>query len=258
MFGVMTAPQTGARRTFPRVVIAGVVVTTAVAMIVWLAQHFSGPELDWSVENHPAPTALEIITGKGNVRVERGPDGTAKVEREIRWFDGDEPKPVDTLNDGVLRLDGTCDGECQVDYVVTVPAATPVRVNSVDGDVTVEGMAAPVRLELAHGNAVLDGVSGELDVSLSSGNVTGDRISSTGARIHCDYGDVNVAYTSSPSTVDLSSSRGNIVLRLPSVAAGYQLNVTARYTEVDVPQQATSPYKVTVTTDSGNATVSGA
>lgn len=253
----MSVPQYGARRTFPRLVIAGTVVATAVAMIVWMAQHFAGPERSSTMEAHPAPVALEIVAGKGTVRVKAGGEGMARVERSVRWFDGEEPEGGGVMDDGVLRLDGTCDDDCQIDYTVTVPPGTPVRVTSANGNVEVSGIAAAVRLELSHGNAELDGVTGDLDVRVANGNVTAERLSSQRATFHSDAGNLDVSYASSPSMVDITSSRGNIDLRLPSVAAGYQLDVRGMSTEVTVPQTAASPYKVTVAADSGIATVSG-
>ncbi|MGW3245815.1 hypothetical protein [Streptomyces sp. NPDC001070] len=183
--------------------------------------------------------ALKVRNVNGSVRVTVR-SGPMSVVETLEYGDV-RPTTRHHVADGTLELTGSgCGGSlpCRVDYVVTVPAATPVTVTLDNGDVDVEGVAGPV------------------DLTTRNGGVAGTALGARRATLKSGNGTVEAAFTVAPGNVDAATGNGAVTVTVPSGSA-YDVRATADVgmKEVSVPTDPSSPHRITATTGTGVVTV---
>jgi Toastrack DUF4097 len=183
--------------------------------------------------------ALSVRNVNGTVRVTVGSGPMTVVE--TLEHGAVEPTTRHQVEDGTLRLIGSGCGSsqpCRVDYVVTVPAATPVTVTLDNGDVDVEGVA------------------GALDLTTRNGRVSGTSLGSRKAALESENGAVEAAFKTAPEDVEARTGNGAVTVTVP---AGSAYDVHARadvgMQQVSVPADPSSPRRITATTRTGVVTV---
>lgn len=163
-------------------------------------------------------TALDFTGGSGDVQVTGGAAaGTVEVTRRLRWGMGHgQPNPQEQVRGTTLVIDSRCGGGfmsmCSMDYEVVVPDRTQVTLGVGSGDITISG------------------VLGAVQAQTGSGNIDGNALSAADTTLRTGSGDVNLAFTSPPSRVDLRTGSGDVDVFVPKKDA----------------------YAVTVSTGSGN------
>lgn len=207
------------------------------------------------------PAAIMVQLASGDVTLRRGPSGRITVRRYLQWSDG---KPVisERWDGHTLRLKQVCptglfNGNCNVEYILTVPSSVSVTASTESGNITVHGVTGRLDLWSASGDLTTSGTSGPVSARTSSGNImmTGARSSDVTARTAS--GDVELAFSGVPARADGESASGNVMVFVPSPARYDVLaDTSAGNRTVTVAQDPASPKVIIANSASGDVTVS--
>lgn len=188
-------------------------------------------------------TSLSLDTA-GGVTVTGGTSETGVTVSEDPSYSKTPPVTShDTAANGTLALGYTCETQlvCKVDYTITVPRGTAVRVTSRESSVT------------------LTGLSGSVTAQTFAGLLTATGLTSPTATLKSTVGGVNATFAAAPESVTASTTAGPISLAVPGSAA-YQANADAVVgTEtVKVRRDPASPHVITAHSTLGSITISPA
>ena len=188
-----------------------------------------------------AVSRVEVEAGSGTIQVRPGADGSARVDRFLRWSGDAKPQLTQEVRGDVLHVAATCpdDGEdCVTELVLTVPAATAVKA------------------DLGAGNVAVTGLSGEQDLSSGAGNVAGIDLGAAPVKATTPAGNVDVGFASAPPTVDAQSSAGNVTVRVPTGPA-YDVDATSSVgnARVEVPDTPGADHRISARSSAGNVSV---
>jgi len=168
-------------------------------------------------------------------------------------------------------------GICLLDFAVTLPAVGRSAVSDASGDLTASGLAGTVTLNDGSGNITATRISGAPTVSDGSGDIVVTSLSASRALIMDDSGDITasgvsassltatdqsgditVTFTKVPDRVRISDASGDVTLVLPPGPATYRVSASTSSgsTSVSVPRTLTSPHLVSVTSQSGDISIS--
>ncbi|MFI5955904.1 DUF4097 family beta strand repeat-containing protein [Cryptosporangium sp. NPDC051539] len=176
---------------------------------------------------------LDVVAGNGPVSVD-----------EVVRYRGDRPETRHRVDDGVLTLDSPgCEGKkaCKVEYRVTMPAGTALKVDVDAGKVETTGLAA------------------SFDVRIDAGQVTTHRSRNKSTDVRLDVGDVDLGYATAPDKVAVTTNTGAVSLRLPGAGPyAVQTHTEVGDTDITVPVSASSKRAVSVRVDVGQITVAPA
>jgi DUF4097 and DUF4098 domain-containing protein YvlB len=186
-------------------------------------------------------SALDLTGTSGNVRVVGGAAaGTIEVTRHVEWgIMHGQPATSEQVNGETLKIDSDCGGgfmsRCSIDYEVKVPDN------------------APVTLGLGSGDVQLFGSLGAVKVQTGSGDVEANGLGTTNAVIRTGSGDLDLAFATAPSQVDLRAGSGDVSVWVPK-GDNYAVDVTTGSGDqnVDVDNSQSSPRKILVQTGSGD------
>lgn len=194
-----------AARPWPRwlrvVVVVGVVLLAGVVVLAALRlldrRDFDSVTLGGPVER------IDVQLTSGEVRLVPAEGEDVSVQRSRAWRFR-SPEITATVDNGTARVRATCPrvvvplGHCSADHRIEVPAGVRVDVRTDAGSVRVEGLDGWVR------------------VVTTDGRVTGSDLRSPELIVDTSGGDVEVAFATSPSRVDLESGGGDIDVVVPS------------------------------------------
>lgn len=183
--------------------------------------------------------ALDVRNENGSVRITVG-SGPMSVTETLE-YGAVKPATRHRVEGGTLQLTGSGCGNsrpCKVDYVVRVPASTPVTVRVRNGEVEA------------------DGVTGTVDLGTGNGGVTGIALGARRASLTSENGTVEATFEAAPEEVTTTTGNGMVTVTVPP---GTAYDVRARtgvgMSEVSVPTDASSPRRITATTGNGMVTV---
>jgi len=145
------------------------------------------------------PLRLEVATGSGDIRVQRGEDGKLRVTSDFQVRAGSqeeaedlarrirEDPPIEVEGDlvqvgGLSRYDlDTCpDGPSAVfDFSVSAPFDTEVRVKSGSGDEEVRSLKGPVTAKVGSGDIQVQDVEEHVEIDTGSGDSAVSRVRSS-------------------------------------------------------------------------------
>ena len=184
--------------------------------------------------------ALLVDTDNGAVSVS-GTDGdTIEITAHLRERSLGDAEFTATEHDGVLALDGDCDGgwvgNCRVELVVDVPRDLDVTVGSDNG-----------RIALA-------GLSGDVDAATDNGTIDATDLTADRLAADSDNGRITLVFDDPPDAVRASTDNGAIAISIGGDAT-YDIEADTGHgtVEVDVP---TDPLAVRrVVAHSGNGSI---
>ncbi|MDX3237813.1 hypothetical protein PV392_19445 [Streptomyces sp. ME03-5709C] len=183
--------------------------------------------------------ALEVRNDNGGVRITVG-SGPMAVTETLEYGDV-KPTTRHRVEDGTLELVGSGCGNsrpCRVDYLVRVPAATPVTVRVRNGGVEVAD------------------VSGAIDVGTGNGSVDGTALAARQVSLTSENGTVEAAFKAAPDEVTTTSGNGGVSVTVPrGTAYDVRARTGAGMRQVTVPTDPSSPRRITATTGNGMVTV---
>lgn len=185
---------------------------------------------------------LRVESGSGDISVTETDRADVRVVETVSWNGGDKPKTRRETSGGLLTLGYTCPTKvgltvCSVDYKVEVPRGVTVTVAAGAGDITLRGL------------------SGELSAETEAGDIQAIGLSSKNGHTKSGSGDVELKYASEPDALRVEVGAGNAVVRLPRNSYAVETRAPAGTERVEVVNDPSSPRKVSVTADAGDASV---
>jgi hypothetical protein len=220
-----------------------------------------------------------VSVDNADVNVGPGPAGQLRVHGLLR-YSLVKPKVSWQRFASGLAIHSSCRtpvGLCLLDYAVAVPAGTRARVFATSGDLTASGLASAVTLQDSSGNITATRISGTPtisdqsgDISVTtlsgsravimddSGDVTGSDVASQVLTVTDQSGDITVTFTKVPDRVQISDSSGDVTLVLPPGRTTYRVSASTASgsTTINVPRSLTSSHLVSVTSQSGDISIS--
>jgi DUF4097 and DUF4098 domain-containing protein YvlB len=169
------------------------------------------------------PVDLEVLSKSGDVTVRNGAAGTVSIHGKIHlgnsWFGGDRHADVQEIQNNPpvrqsgnsIRVDYINYNNISIDYEITVPEETAVRVHTGSGDQNVEGLKGHIDLESGSGDLTLARLTGDMRFQTGSGNVRGRELSGP-ARAKAGSGDIEIDETGA-GDIDIRTGSGNITVK---------------------------------------------
>lgn len=198
------------------VTIGVVVVAVGVAMLYWPlgglnsesgTPSFSGVAfVEFDLENSP----VEFTTGGDEVVVDY---------RSAAGLFGSNEVTIEQSDD-VLHIDQDCAGfvinfGCQASFEVTVPAGVQVSGVTSNGAVVVSGLDGTVDVATSNGAITMEDLTSTVVARTSNGSITGSGLGSETVDVVTSNGRVTLTFVTSPSSVTVRSSNGDLEVLLP-------------------------------------------
>ncbi len=249
--------------------VAGVIVTVVIlAVVAFLAFRMIGGSRTSAQQTPQTETStheistLAVNIDAGTLSVLAGPAGQVTITRQLT-FKSQPPTYSEVWDGDKLTISSVCPvrSNCEISYTVTVPAATAVNAQLVDGDVSVNGLSGALDLGSKSGSFTLAQTSGSTKISGDSGEVKGTALGSAAVDVQTSAGDVTLAFASAPTTVRVAVlDAGDLKITVPrdtaggSGSSGYNIDATTRSGDrrVDVTHNATSVRTISVATAAGD------
>ncbi len=186
---------------------------------------------------------LTLGVNSGDVTVRQGQGATARLTGTVQYglF-----RPSVTASS--TEVDVNCptinSGNCGLSATLDVPRLTGLTLSSGGGNLTVPDVASSVNLTSDGGDVAVSGIPGQATVSSGGGNLTagdlaghlqfttdGGDISGTGLtaptlNAESGGGNVTVAFTKPPATLDITSDGGDVTVLLPDDGTAYNVSTT--------------------------------
>jgi hypothetical protein len=190
-------------------------------------------------------STLTIDTGSADVTVQADDVTSVEVAERDNTVKG-EGVSRPTLSGARLHLPSNCRGGglgwiyyCSVSYVVHVPRATSVDLQTGSGDVHARGISQPLRIQVG------------------SGDVAGSSLTAPTVVVRTGSGDVTLGFLAAPTSVDAHTGSGDLFVGLPRSGAPYRIDESTGsgdyVDKVDTSQS--SAHTLTLDTGSGDLEV---
>lgn len=140
------------------------------------------------------------------------------------------------IAEGILRVEleaGADASACDGTFEISLPPHVGLIAKSKAGDIAVRGIEGEVDVVAFDGDVSLVEVAGATSVSVASGNVDGVDLSGDDGAFTTGAGAVNLAYTKTPSSIDVDVLMGHASLVVPSHAY-YKVDARAERGNVDI------------------------
>lgn len=169
-------------------------------------------------------------------------------------------------------------GNCGLNATLDVPADTPVDLAAGGGNVQASALQRDITLDTAGGDVTLSDIGGNTDLSTGGGNVnagdlggivtfttaggdvTVNDLFSRHVRLDTGGGNVTLTFTTVPTSLDITSSGGDVSVVLPHGPAAYAISATTDGGDFSapVPKNQASANKITLDSGGGNVSISEA
>ncbi len=200
---------------------------------------------------------LAVTAHVGTVKVTGGDSAQVTVTERLT-FRHSAPVTTHRVSDGTLTLDSHCPdgGACGVDYTITLPRATAVRITDSVGSIRLQSLSGPVTAHTNAGSITLDSLSGPVTATGHVGSINGQKLSCRRATLRSSAGGISAAFTAAPANLTATTEVGTVTLRLPAAVA-YAVKAAANIgkTTVSVHRSPSSSHVVTATARTGSVTV---
>jgi hypothetical protein len=168
-----------------------------------------------SSENHRASYAwhggtLTMKADDGDITVRRSSSASTVSVAYTEHFGLKKPTVTGRSTAEGVELSSKCprwifDSYCSVNYVVLVPVGTPLKLETGDGRVSLEG------------------VDGSVTVNSGDGRIQGSDLLSANVDASLGDGSVSLQWSSAPSRVHVSLGDGSVHLTVPSGSGPYAI-----------------------------------
>ncbi|MFI6920845.1 DUF4097 family beta strand repeat-containing protein [Nonomuraea spiralis] len=183
---------------------------------------------------------LHLRSGSGDVTVTESDVTYVSVTERLYWSN-EKPQAEHKVEGDKLSVYYDCQkswGTCGVEYKVEIPKGLQVNVDTGSGDLTLRSLTGP------------------LDLKAGSGDIKGDGLGGKKLLVEGGSGPVTLKYAVAPEGVKLSVGSGDVALTVPDETYDVNARTTSGDANVSVKKEGSSPRKLSLTTGSGNITVS--
>lgn len=212
-----------------------------------------------------AITAVEIDVTGGDLTVQPAVDGDGISLRQTLTWTVNKPRITETWQGSTLLITEDCAAPsftvvnpCGASMVLAVPATVFVQSTLDSGSLHVRGMSGGVNARARSGDIDLEGDSGTLWARADSGEIHGAGLASQQATAQALSGDVDLAFTSAPTSVSASVASGNVIVTVPH-GTTYRVSGQTSSGDRNVEQSLeddSSPRSITISSLSGDALLS--
>ncbi|MET0191521.1 MAG: DUF4097 family beta strand repeat-containing protein [Pseudonocardia sediminis] len=227
-------------RSLPFRAAAAVPIVAAFAVLAGCGSP-AAAQTESATESVGAVDRVEIEADTGSVSLRPGPQGSAQVQRTLRWTGEEKPEYTQSVSGTTLTITARCpvaDERCSTDLVVTVPPAAASRTTVSTGDIAV------------------DDLTGAQDLTASTGRITGTGLGAAPVAARATTGQVSLRFAAAPPSVDAEATTGNVDVRVP-VGPVYQVQaqVTTGNSRVEVADTPGADHRISARSTTGNVSV---
>ncbi|GAA3220098.1 DUF4097 family beta strand repeat-containing protein [Actinocorallia longicatena] len=206
-----------------------------------------------------AASRLDFDFNDADLVIEPGPPGRIRVERELTWAI-EKPEISEVWDGDTLRVKITCrtgvGGGCSAVYRIRIPAETAVNAVTGGGNIKFEDLTGTISARTGSGEIRLANTVGDLTLDNGSGNVrvTGSR----SQRVHAvsGAGNVELGFTTAPSSITVKSGAGNIEVQVPpGQDYAVENKIGAGNSSIDVGRDPAALRKILVESGAGDVLV---
>ncbi len=221
---------------------------------------------------------LAVNVNSGDITVRQGQGGTARLTGTVQYglF---RPSVTPSVTASGADVDVNCpainSGNCGLSATLDVPRLTSLTLSSGGGNLTVPGVASSVNLTSDGGDVTVSGIPGQATVSTAGGNLTvgdlagrvqfttdggdvnGTDLTAPALSADTGGGNVTVAFTKAPTTLDITSDGGDVTVLLPQDAPAYNVSTTPDGGDSNVSVRTTGSHSAdTINVGSGGGNIS--
>lgn len=228
---------------------------------------------------------LQVLTHSGDINVQAGPAGTVSIRAKIHSGNNGlmemlgggvsdptihniEQNPPIRQTGNMVKIDYPGYKNVSIDYDITVPADTRLKIDTGSGNQTVRGLQGGATLHAGSGDLRLDDLNGAVHVETGSGNISANGLAGA-FEARAGSGDINVGLNGG-GTVRAHTGSGDVRLRgingelfaetgsgdviaEGKIAGGWTVHTGSGDVNVRLPGN--SSYEVELSTSSGTLTV---
>jgi len=201
---------------------------------------------------------IEFELDAGNITLSPGDSSSVHVARTLHWRTT-KPTIKEDFSGQTMRVTLTCpqqDG-CSVDFTIELPAAVAVQVHTQAGDVKITDITGALDVTNASGDISVNNAVGAVRITGDSGQVNGAGLHSPTFTAQTNSGDIKVAFSDAPQTVDAKTQSGDVSVTVPRSSDNYraQADTNSGRRTVSVDVNSSSSRSVTAKTDAGDVTI---
>jgi hypothetical protein len=200
--------------------------------------------------------AVSLNTSSGSVRVEVG-TGTQVGVSYTEHFQLQRPTISSSVSADGVQFNARCGGgvlgnNCEVNYVLTVPATAVLTLHTGDGAIRVTGGTGAGSFDTGNGTITIENVSGDIVAHTGDGGIVGDGVLSKSVYASTGNGRVHIDWSVAPITVVATTGDGGINLLVPQAGGPYRISTHTGDGGVHVTVPTDPAATATITAQTGN------
>jgi DUF4097 and DUF4098 domain-containing protein YvlB len=201
---------------------------------------------------------IELDLEAGNITLSPGDSSSVRVGRTLHWR-STKPTIEESFSDQTMRVRVTCpqsDG-CSADFTIEAPAGVSVQAKTQAGDVKITDISGALDIANSAGDIRVTNAIGEVRITGDSGQISGTGLHSHTLTAKTDSGDIELAFTDAPQTVDATTQSGDVTVTVPHTTGDYrvQADTNSGRRTVSVGVNSSSSRSITARTDAGDVTI---
>ena len=217
-------------------------------------------------------TDIAITGDSGDVLVRTAAIAETRINRVVHR--NSDPGQAYQLDGTTLNVNTSCGPNCSVSWEIVAPEGVKIRANMSSGDIGLTGIGAAdvvldsgdimvsqakgdLKLRADSGDIQVTDVTGKITARADSGDVSALEVAGGPFAMSADSGNVRVKLAQ-PASVTATADSGDVEVMVPE--GRYDVQVDARsgeQSQTNVTEDSSSPYKIKIDADSGDASVIG-
>ena len=194
-----------------------------------------------------APAQLKVSNMRGHIDVQPGEDGVihiVAVKHSGTGSNGSTQILIRQEDDGLVVAEAKYENSiinwfglnkpCRVDFTIRVPQMCSVKVNSVSGSATIDGIEGNIDVNSVSGDLKLNNLSGKFDFSSVSGKITAENLNGP-LDMNNVSGKVQIAKSQIPAMVGKSVS-GSVSVETPLTEGPYEFKTVSGHMSLVTPE----------------------
>lgn len=171
---------------------------------------------------------ISVTTSSGSVWVRAG-TGTRVEVAYTEHYELKKPTVSASTADGGVQLSAKCPGgifsnNCDINYVISVPASARLMLHTGSGSVRVAGSTGDASIDVGDGGITLDNVAGAIVAHTGNGGIHGTQVRSMSFEVSTGNGGIGVDWAVVPTAVTATTGNGGIRLAVPAGSGPYRVS----------------------------------